>query len=756
MDTSGDDTFVATIGGDDATYTAGDVLDGGAGTNTLNIDIIGAASGHGTGTVLRMQDINVTNRTMSAQTFDATGIVGPGSTLTYKSASVGNANATITNAASGLKVVAGEGVTGTLAAGYVAGSTAIVDGGNASSVTVTGGSKNTTVTASKASAISISGTSGDDVATISARGDVALTTNNGAQVETLTLSGNGGEVNYTLTGTPTKVTYDGLQNVTLTAAVASVGGKALSNAATFTGKSTLALSDNASTVDLSKAAVDNVQFNVAATASDVYTVRDGQNVIFKAGSSSAFALAINDNTSANVEGSVRVVLDSAVAFTGAITLTNTAGADRIKTATFDNSKAAQSGLNFQGLTYTDVILTGSKDVTVAAASTAKSLNASDFTGNLTVTAAANTIKNVIGGKGNDTFITASGADVVLDGGSGSDTLQVAGDMTKVAFTNFELVTVNADVSGAKLSQFDGQTFGLNGSAASKAFSFGTAAANYDLSVVDLSKMQVDDITISGITFNASNGLDTSKFLASQGVTYKGALGVMNDFTGTKNADIFVGGNSGDTVRGGAGADDITLGKGADTVILGSNIAVPTAADVANHTGANADTVKSFTTGTAATKDVVQFDIINKVTAGGDTSGTFEVKVNGSAVNLAGAADNTVDAAQFANVDATTLAANTAIAANQFVGITEIEKVKTDGTAADLIAKMANGATGGVSVQAAADTLFIVNYTTDGKAQIWYHVDTDSSARIAEADLKLVGVFDNVTADSFVIGNFNWA
>jgi hypothetical protein len=235
----GNDTFTAT----DLTFTNGDVINGGAGTDVFNLTLAAAASG--THTVVGVETINVSTNNLYAASLDAAGIVNTGVTLNLTNAASGSPF-TVTNLATGATVNAA-GVSGAL-----------------SLTTAAAASQTVTLLANTAAsqAVLLTGFGVSDVATVTAAGTVALTTNNTDQVETVNLSGNGAAVTYTNTGAATTYNLTGTQNVTLSGSYTSFTGKTLTDNTTA-GTTTVKVTAS-NTSDLSKIGADLIEINANA------------------------------------------------------------------------------------------------------------------------------------------------------------------------------------------------------------------------------------------------------------------------------------------------------------------------------------------------------------------------------------------------------------------------------------------------------------------------------------------------------------
>jgi hypothetical protein len=193
------------------------------------------------------------------------------------------------------------------------------------------------------------------------------------------------------------------------------------------------------------------------------------------------------------------------------------------------------------------------------------------------------------GAGNDTLTFATASKVVLDGGDGYDKVTMTGDMTALELTNIEEIATGGNITAAKTSQLSDKSYILSGA---NAITFGTAAANFDTSTIDLSSLQINGVT--GITVNVANGLSSSLYTSTTGAT----------ITGSSTADTISGTANDDTIVAGEGADLINTTDGNDSVDVSE---VTAAEDVIALTTADLVTVTGFDVGSEATADEFTLD-----------------------------------------------------------------------------------------------------------------------------------------------------
>jgi Ca2+-binding RTX toxin-like protein len=357
---------------------------------------------------------------------------------------------------------------------------------------------------------------------------------------------------------------------------------------------------------------------------------DDATVVLSADNQVDVTLAASDGTSANVSYGVNITISEDLnnANTSELTITGATGADAITAATITIT-AEQSDLLLDAAD-TDVTLLGSVDAVLdndAAAVDVASLDASDYTGDITASIGAITAST---GSGADTLtITAVAAEI--DAGAGNDTISAAainvtGTIAGGAGTD-TLVTADGgddaiDLSGATISGIEILEIGtsdtvtvdeslVNGEAVTinrtTNGSEGTLALANVTSSLDLSSLSFADADTT-VTVNATtgNGLD-------------GALGASASLaiTGSSVADTITTGSGADTVIGGSGADVIVSGAGADVVQGGAG------ADVIN-SGAGADTVSG-----GAGADIIANNGGADSVTGGDGNDTFLLVTGGS-------------------------------------------------------------------------------------------------------------------------------
>jgi S-layer protein len=461
---TGTDAFVGTSLNDVITadfanglnkFSAGDTLDGGAGTDTLNITTIANYTDPAAATVTGIENVNITaNGSVTANTTLWTGLTALNSTA------VGDADLTAaitTNVVSNVSAVG----TGTLT--VVGGDDVTV---NASGLASTGANGTITIGAGTAAAGNVTvdatgtnGTSSIGAITVTAGGDVTVnqTASNAANT-TLTL----GAVTVTGGASTTTVSVNNDAGVLATASVVgvSVGGA-------------VAITDSAAAGADTIATVNLVNFGATTITSSALTTL---NVT---GGATGFASgAITLNTQSATTPATALTIISAGGSMGAIGGTQ---ADAYTAITINSSAATTIGdlnanavttLNFSGAGNTTITafqagqltaltainVNGTGGVTLGSVAADVLGNATDFNGGVgadSIFLAQTSTQGITMGGGNDTvtltgmgavgFNTAGVANAgTLSGGEGIDTLVMAAADAVTASTTGAF---NADVTG---------------------------------------------------------------------------------------------------------------------------------------------------------------------------------------------------------------------------------------------------------------------------------------------------------------------
>lgn len=276
-----------------------------------------------------------------------------------------------------------------------------------------------------------------------------------------------------------------------------------------------------------------------------------------------------------------------------------------------------------------------------------------FTGNAAVN------YNITGGAGNDSITLASvDTSDTVNGGAGVDTFEITNDVVAGAgvnvndLSNIEVITVTADQTNGNALTL---TLTSDVTATSGA---GSLAVNINGGASQVVVAYGGGSTV-GAAITGSTGADT--------------------ITGGAQADTIVGGDGDDVVINSAGADRITLGAGNDQVTMSA----------ANDTyAAGVKVITDFTSGAAASNDLIVLDMTTDATNSRATIATV-VTADGLTIMTAGL------------------------------------------TTAEI--------TSGIAGAAAANNVIVVFNTSTSKGEMWFDADwTDTTGRTQ------IATFDNIT------------
>ncbi len=425
-----------------------------------------------------------------------------------------------------------------------------------------------------------------DAATLTlAGGTLSLTGATATETLSIASSGAANTVNVT-TCAADKTTITGDQSITFS------GASSVYNARTFTdsttaGTTTATVGATTDGNDLSKVATDVIELTRVTADNDTLTFASGASLKLNLDTTGQGNTLDLLSTSTSDTISIDVAVAAADMSMDTTTYFKTVN---LSASTVATTVAAVMGAN------TTVNVSGSKNVSFSNASTAKAVDATSLSGNLTAYAWSNTsaLTKVTGGSGADTVYIHNVTDDVaftLDGGAGSsDTLKITEDLAAdlsngtndktSVITGFEVV----DVNGAALTLTQKQLF-TNGAT----FTLKDTAAT-------------NDGTLS-IVMNSDSALSVDLSGMQYGFVAAGGVGGVT-ITGTGSADTITASSSADTVTGAAGNDTITAGEGIDFIVAGGG----------------ADTT-SLTETTAAV-DYINFTALTDGSAAGAAAGTF--------------------------------------------------------------------------------------------------------------------------------------
>ena len=266
---------------------------------------------------------------------------------------------------------------------------------------------------------------------------------------------------------------------------------------------------------------------------------------------------------------------------------------------------------------------------------------SDFVDNFTIAAIGSTFN---GGAGNDLFSTTSAltvadgdGDLVMHGGTGTDTLTITGVTTALVDTNFSghtgfegytlTGTGSTSITGAAAfnTMFaDGATIKSGVLANTKTFVLAASLATVDIDLTVTGTALVMDAAAEDVTIATGSGDDTVSFLGAGFLGHANTGGTLSINTGAGDDAVTL--TTGTLVHAAHQAGAIDLGAGADTLNMSS---------VKNSTAANAVFTLTVDSGDSI---VTGRDKITGFDLGDDTE-------FGDLINFADTAAYTIDATQ---------------------------------------------------------------------------------------------------------------
>ena len=549
---SGNDTFDGSLSGTSMTFGAADSLDGGAGTDSLTVQI------NATGTYQALALKNIENISLidtygaTLSLLGATGVTSVtsnGSTVATTVSNIGSLNTGlgVTNSAVGAtftftsSVVSGSSDTATLTLNGQTDGTDIIDGVETLNIVSSGSANALKLTTAAAAKYVITGDQTlnlkdlpSTVLTVDASAATAGVTFNSDQSSASTITGGSGNDSITLKGT----------NVNSDKVDLGAGNDTVVFSANLATTDTVNGGDGNDTLTASSANLTGYSAPATPTITNFETLKVSD------------ALAA-DLTVANVQASGISTLNLATGTGGtATTVTMASGAMTVKLGA---ALGAALTLTDTGTATTDsMALTNS--------------------GSVDVFAGKNLIVN-----GYET-ITINGS------GTGTATTQTVGTITSTADTG-GTTTVNFSgsnkfttgiITAAKID-----ASGLTGSA-----NFSNSG-NQPVGVTSIIGSSNGDILVGSSTATSIDG------------------GAGNDtITGADGNDTLVGGDGNDSITAGAGKDNINAGAGTDTIVLGDNY---TSGDVING-GDGTDTL-SITNASVTIVNALSISAVNALNSG---------------------------------------------------------------------------------------------------------------------------------------------
>lgn len=655
-------SFISTTGARVQTLNNADRIDGGAGTDSLtlqlsaavavtpaslvgietlnvefiaadilnlingdaNIQTINSSNNAAVSTINNIQSkvatYNLSNITAAANTFTTTTtntlLAGASDALAINLSNVAGVGGAVVPLSIGTVTAANGYETMTIASnGAIANSVSLTDG-------VATGLKTINVSGAQALTLTLLDTTVTTVNASSATGNQTLTVA-AANGQNMTITGGSGNDIIGMSGTYT--TSDiitggvGTDRLTLTNAEAIGATTAQSN---VTGIEVIGLSDgSAGTITLGNFGATGLRFgaNTAGATSVNYAAGTGNTLDLQTftGAGGAVTATVAGTATTDVLG-VTIGSTAAGNIFGAALTAN--GAEAI-------NLLSQGGANsFTALTMTDtaanqsLVITGDQNFTVIGAVRADSINASGMTGSatLTLTGGTGTTATTITGTGNADALNGSTAGDIINGGAGADT--IANVITGTAATAGDVLTGGTG--------FD--TFILRGDTASAAVATAyAAAANVTDYALGSSTTTTDILQLSGTIANYSGG---SAFFAGVAAAAAGSTAIQSVGQNAAAAAVI------------AGVDLVKLTTGVATTGLTVQTAFNAAIGTATVTGlvAGDDIFVSFydTTNSKMVVGLVDAGAGNTVVGTGDT------------VTLVGTID--MSAADYASLNANNL------------------------------------------------------------------------------------------------------
>jgi hypothetical protein len=544
--TANDDTYVGTLG-TGATLTAGDTIDGGAGTDTLSIF---TADGKATLPPLNAKNIEVVtvNNTDTANTLsvDANSVTGV-TTLV----STGQGNVTFTNVGTSASV----GFRDVVIAG-----TSTVTATGARIVNLTG------VTQGAAGKASV------DVSGLAAGVGSSLSVVNSGKASSITTLTFGATDAATTTGlafnlgaaTTIKTLVSGSANELKTISVTGNGSLKITDAFSSTSLTTVDASANTGGLTLNLGSVAALTSLKGSSGADT--------IVTTGAFTSTAAIDLG-------AGNDRLTVDTAPS-TGA----TVNGGDGTDTLILSGGTVYTASTKGQFTNFENVTLNG---ITVA--------DASVFSGFAQVNLAGTTSVSNVAANPTFTIESASTATIVLANATG--TTDVVNLNLGLAGKSAATATIRVDgVETLNLNSINGTASGATSQATNTVSLSATGGANTDLAKIVVTGAGQLEL----VATKANHALNIDASAATAGFTLSGTTAQAINVIGTNVNDSITAGNGGGQINTGKGGDLIALGTGTDTVILkaGDSVLDLTVGSSAGVGGKSAmDSITAFTNGT---------------------------------------------------------------------------------------------------------------------------------------------------------------
>lgn len=626
--TADNDEFNASLattvaGVNPSTLNAADSIDGGAGTDTLNVTVSGGFSADviNGASIKNIEILNVRN-VSGDNTVAVNAQNVPGATQIWSDRST--ADLEVTKLATGATAgVRGNGVVqnGDLTVGYAtataAATLAFAGGTKAGTATTTG-----TAASEDAAAFSVGLNGGATAATISSTG-AANSVNSinldldagGATVKSLTINA---DSDFTVAGADFSLT-------TATAATTWISGLATDATIDVNGAGKVSLGTVEANVKEINAADNTGGVTVAGgfQATDKFVGGAGNDTL-----TAGAALTTGSADAGAGAGDRLVVTDDAVLATAAL-----AG----RFSNFEILRTAEAGTatynlaNVAGITAIEVA--GSGGTTFDGLNAQTITVVGDNVGGLTLN------KTGVLPAGNDALgITIDNS--VLKNGDGVD----VGTINVANIDTLNLVSTGGNLNPAPATDSNSATIG----------------GNADLETVNLSGDTAFNLSTGGSTVDSVNAASFTADLTVDASGNTGAIEILggsgkNTLTGSANGDVVKGGAAVDTIIGGQGADVMTGGGAADVFVI-NNFVAATSTGTLGSTTSTPNTDQELIAVTADTTD----------------SGGERINISYTLNGVAGQIDGIIDVLAGSNVnvsDQTALTSFIATALNNVNGIT---------------------------------------------------------------------------------------
>lgn len=594
--TANNDLILAGENNGAATLTAGDVIDGGAGTDTLKVAATAAIAGtvFAGKTISNVEAIELlSGGTVTADTSSIAGV-------TSLSATGAGGNVDLTAAATTDVSVSGQSAAGTVQ----------VEGGKDITVTNATGAVEIGDTTAAEGTVTVTDTSvANDNIHVDAKGDVTITatgSTGGGNIEVGDTTASAGAINVTSTSaaTPATVTLSAIEtNGGTTVTVAQSADT--TNAATDTA---------ADTVTMGAVDVDagNTTTTVTVTQSEAVAAVNAQTAVAAANQTHVVTFsALNAGEFATVNGLTFTAAKNLTADQVASAFANLANADtqsgtgpvangiytnQSNTANFTSGAASGSTV-----TFTEV--TAGTNAALAIAGTAGKVATAVTTAGTAATPGVTGVMGVVSGSVDiDDNATSSITDVTVDG---YGALAIGTNTALGSLTNLSLA--NSGASAATVT-----TTGVS----ALALTLNDVDGAVNITDAAVKTLNITGATTASTSAMTANGVETLTVAGDQAISLTADLAALKTVTVTGTAGLTLAAASGDTIT----SVDTTGTTGKVTTNLDAGVGTYTG-------GAGVDTVTLETT-TALTKAI-------DLGAGDDTLSFGALGVTGSSATLSG-------------------------------------------------------------------------------------------------------------------------